>query len=268
TLNSDIPGNNVYGLKIDSEDNIWGMAIDGTSSSYKLFKFDGNGYQSFEMIDRISSQQSLVFDSRGNIVAATPSGLMIYDGTRWIHHISPEPKIGYYLNSVAIDNNDNIWCAFNYGLAKFRDDKWTLYDSLNTFIQSLDGFIFSLDIDSADNKWMGVYNGGIITFNISDIGVHVKTERVENIDKYELNQSYPNPFNSYSIISYTLPEDQHVELKVYDILGNLVTELVNENVSTGYHEISFNAAGLPSGMYFYTIKTERFTETRKIALVK
>ena len=88
------------------------------------------------------------------------------------------------------------------------------------------------------------------------------------LENYSLSQNYPNPFNPSTIISFTLTRSTLVTLKIYNILGNEITTLVNKVVPGGNHQIEFNATGLPSGVYFYTITAGDFVETKKMALMK
>jgi Secretion system C-terminal sorting domain len=85
---------------------------------------------------------------------------------------------------------------------------------------------------------------------------------------YHLAQNFPNPFNPSTMIEYNLVKSGLVTLKVYDIIGREVATLVNEVQTTGVKEVEFNAANLPSGIYFYTINTGGFTDTKKMILVK
>ncbi len=87
-------------------------------------------------------------------------------------------------------------------------------------------------------------------------------------DNYELNQNYPNPFNPTTIINFSIPKNEFVSLKVYDILGNEVKVLVNEEKSPGYYETLLNATGLSSGIYFYRIQAGDFVESKKMLLLK
>ena len=86
--------------------------------------------------------------------------------------------------------------------------------------------------------------------------------------KFTLSQNYPNPFNPSTKIKYQIPVGGFVSLKVYDVLGNEVAVLVDEEKSTGSYDIEFNAVGLPSGIYFYTLKAANYIQTRKMILVK
>lgn len=86
--------------------------------------------------------------------------------------------------------------------------------------------------------------------------------------EYKLMQNYPNPFNPNTKIQFQIRKSEFVTLKVYDILGKEVAVLVNENLKEGKYEINFNGENIPSGVYFYKIKTNNFSEIRKMVLVK
>ena len=86
--------------------------------------------------------------------------------------------------------------------------------------------------------------------------------------EFLLSQNYPNPFNPSTTISYQLPVNSFVSLKVYNVLGNEVASLVNEQKQAGEHEIEFNASGLGSGVYFYTLKAGNFIQSKKMLLLK
>jgi hypothetical protein len=90
----------------------------------------------------------------------------------------------------------------------------------------------------------------------------------QNKIDYSLAQNYPNPFNSSTKISFTLPERGKVSLKIYDMLGRKVKTLINRMMSSGIHGINFNAKSLPSGVYFYSLKVNNYTETKKMILLR
>ncbi|MDP1614815.1 MAG: T9SS type A sorting domain-containing protein [Methylococcales bacterium] len=87
-------------------------------------------------------------------------------------------------------------------------------------------------------------------------------------DEYSLEQNYPNPFNPSTIISWLSPVDSRQIIKIYNILGSEIATLVNEYKPAGKYEISFDASALSSGIYFYTLQTGSFIETRKMILAK
>jgi hypothetical protein len=86
--------------------------------------------------------------------------------------------------------------------------------------------------------------------------------------KYELSQNYPNPFNPVTTIQFSIPEAGDVKLVVYNVLGEQVAELVNENKEAGVHTINFNAAELNSGLYIYKLTAGNFRAVKKLMLVK
>ncbi|HZW39214.1 MAG TPA: T9SS type A sorting domain-containing protein [Ignavibacteriaceae bacterium] len=88
--------------------------------------------------------------------------------------------------------------------------------------------------------------------------------------EYNLEQNYPNPFNPQTTISYELKEDCFVSIKIYDLLGNQVKELVNENKSKGRYSINLdiNNLNISSGIYFYTINAGKYIDTKKMVILK
>jgi len=104
------------------------------------------------------------------------------------------------------------------------------------------------------------------TFTIMQT-VSIETEKTL-LTEYSLSQNYPNPFNPKTKISYTVPQTANVTLNVYDILGNEIAVLVNEQKSIGNYEVEFNAINLPNGIYFYRLQAGSFVETKKMILMK
>ena len=93
------------------------------------------------------------------------------------------------------------------------------------------------------------------------------------ITTFRLEQNYPNPFNPSTTIKFSIPSVDmghapSVQLKVYDILGNEITTLVNEDKPAGEYEVIFDATGLPSGIYFYRLTTVNNTLAKKLILLK
>ncbi len=88
------------------------------------------------------------------------------------------------------------------------------------------------------------------------------------ITEYALAQNYPNPFNPTTTITYQLPQDGFVTLKIYDVLGNEIATLVNEYKKTGSYDINYDASSLSSGVYLYSIKINDYSATKKLVLMK
>jgi len=90
----------------------------------------------------------------------------------------------------------------------------------------------------------------------------------EILNSFYLSQNFPNPFNPFTTIRYQLPAAGYVSLILYDVLGNEIATLVNEEKFVGVYEITFYLGNLPSGVYFYQLRTEEFVETKKMILMK
>jgi len=88
------------------------------------------------------------------------------------------------------------------------------------------------------------------------------------VAEFYLEQNYPNPFNPFTKIKYSVPQSSNVVIKVFDVLGNEIETLVNEEKPAGNYEITWNAANLPSAVYFYRIQAGSFFETKKMILIK
>jgi hypothetical protein len=105
----------------------------------------------------------------------------------------------------------------------------------------------------------GVYQFDIIT-SIDDFP--------ELILNYRLLQNYPNPFNPSTTIGYEVKEEGLVKLKVYNILGSEIADLVNSTQEAGYHFIEFNESNLPSGVYIYNLQVNGYSASQKMMLLK
>ncbi len=118
-----------------------------------------------------------------------------------------------------------------------------------------DAFVGTDGLPVGDTNWASVVTTGI-------------NDNTKAPATMALNQNYPNPFNPTTSINYTLKKSGKVTLKVFDTLGREVSTLVNSNVAAGSYDVTFDGASLASGVYFYTLKTDNQTLTRKMLLVK
>ncbi len=122
---------------------------------------------------------------------------------------------------------------------------------------------------------------GIITISSNDpdeptVNVEVTAIGVTDVTQqdnpapsnYFIEQNFPNPFNPDTKIKYSIPQVSHVELRVFDILGNEIATLVNEEKGIGVYEVDFNASSLSSGIYIYNLKAGEFVSTKKMMVVK
>ena len=86
--------------------------------------------------------------------------------------------------------------------------------------------------------------------------------------EYALEQNYPNPFNPATTFRYSISTQSKVVIKVFDILGNEITTLIDEEKSVGTYELRWNAVNLPSGVYFYQLKAGDYVDTKKMILLR
>ena len=127
----------------------------------------------------------------------------------------------------------------------------------------------------ADNLWRAAFdyiNGVVVTYLIRAYVSYNVTGVQKTIElmpeTYKLEQNYPNPFNPITTIKYSVAKSGFVKIKVYDILGKEAANLVNENKPSGNYSVEFNASKLASGVYFYSIYTDNFIQTKKMIVIK
>lgn len=175
-------------------------------------------------------------------------------------------------NNNIIEQTDQTWQAFYWRNAIKRFFTYNdLHFITSAYCKLWDG---SKWIDADGDIVISNPDGFIVGFITNKINIYYSA--FTNIDdrnepkefNYELSQNYPNPFNPSTTINYYIPATCFVTLKVYNILGEEITSLVNEEKSPGNHQIQFNAAGLASGIYIYRINAGAFTKSKLMILEK
>lgn len=129
-------------------------------------------------------------------------------------------------------------------------------------------FFFTQLAFNANIAFLGTWNNGLWRRPAIEVLTGVKECIISNPEDYILSQNYPNPFNPSTNIGFTLPEAAPVKLMVINTLGETVEVLADEYLTAGSYEYQFNAAGLPSGIYFYRIETGTFSKVKKMLLLK
>ncbi len=144
-------------------------------------------------------------------------------------------------------NNGTSWIPINQG-----------FNTIHTLVSLLIANNFILAGTLGNSVWRRPLSEVIGIQNIS----------MEIPLSYSLSQNYPNPFNPITTIRYAIPHNGYVRLIVFDALGKEIETLVNEKQSAGTYEATFNASQLPSGVYFYRLTTDNFSDTMRMLLVK
>jgi hypothetical protein len=188
-------------------------------------------------------------------------------------HISYKPKIALSKESFII-----IWISSNLSLDIYAQqlsrNGSCSYPSGGTAICNADGTQNNASLISASNEntivvWEDSRNNpDIYAQNIRYVPTGIMNDFPHQPNTFILFQNYPNPFNPTTVISYQLPVNSKVTLKVYDILGREITTIVNEEKSAGSYEVEFYAANLPSGVYFYILEAGSKIFTKKLLLLK
>ncbi len=103
-------------------------------------------------------------------------------------------------------------------------------------------------------------------FRTALVGINPVSNEIPK--EFSLSQNYPNPFNPSTVIHFDIPKQSFTKLAVYDLLGREVATLVNQQLNAGRYEVTFDAGKFASGMYFYKLETEHFTDVKKMVLIK
>jgi hypothetical protein len=159
----------------------------------------------------------------------------------------------------------------------------TCYFDLCTSLTGLQNGVYFVEVfrfmplSSPDTVFIGstsfTYGGSVLAFFLQSYQSDCYSITESRGDKeypkeFVLKQNYPNPFNPTTTIRYVIPERALVTIKIYDILGDEITTLVNEEKPIGYYEVEFIASNLSSGVYFYKLTAGDFIQTKKMILLR
>ena len=224
------------------------------------------------------SAWSSILSIKGNTFNNDASVLFGHDNNtlEWIDSDVPENRnILNRLNRVwRVEVYDTIKCNLMFDLSELtygnEDNLAILFDSDGIF-------------DNADTL-NGFFNSSMSTFIVPDTTVQhgyyytigsreniLSVERLSNSNiphTLQLYQNYPNPFNPSTIIEFTLPKSEFVELKVFNILGKEVSTLVSRKLNSGNHRYTFDGKNLASGVYFYRLVAGDFREVKKMIIMQ
>ena len=175
-----------------------------------------------------------------------------------------------YDYSISISSDHNNWVTIVPQATSASNEEWTIDE-----FPAVDARYVQVHfINNNQSTWAGLWEG-----EIWGIGVTAVDPSNNNLPNgFALEQNYPNPFNPSTTINYSIPSSSFVILKIYDVLGNEVATLVNEEKTNGSYEVKFSTVGgsssggevynLPSGIYFYRLQAGSFVETKKMILLK
>ncbi|MBI9071001.1 MAG: T9SS type A sorting domain-containing protein [Melioribacteraceae bacterium] len=233
---------------------------EGTSADYDFEPTDHEDYVSYYTGKPSNSYKNLTFNS------SAPNGTPII--LSWDQHPNSNVKYKIYRKIGRTGSNQLITSTpLNNNVTSYTD-----YDIVHTSNRGSD-YLITYDVRAyyvteqslADAEPTSVYGDFVPKENNED--EHIGDVFTNIVKDYSI-LNYPNPFNPTTKISYQLPESGFVSLKVYNSLGKEVAELVNGMKTEGRYNAVFDASNLSSGIYFYTIQVNDFTQTNKMLLVK
>ena len=199
----------------------------------------------------------------GYVYAGTANGIFrsTDDGLSW--NSTNNGLTSTDIRSIVFNSVGTVYTGTTNGVYRSTDHglDWSLWNG-----GLIDPDVLSLLCDSLDYLYAGTRAAGV--FRSVGPTTSVNNDRGGFPNRHALLQNYPNPFNPTTQISYTLPKESDVTLKVFDVLGREVTTLVNGKNQPGEHFVSWNALNVPSGVYFYRIVAGDFVQTKKMVLVK
>jgi hypothetical protein len=205
-----------------------------------------------------------------NLFAGTLGGVFLStnNGTSWAQVNSGLTNTGVY---ALASYGSTVFAGTNGGGVFLSTNNGTNWTAINTNLTTMS--VYALTVSPASsgsgpNLFAGTYAGGVWRRPLSEL-VSVHEAIGDELPRaVSLAQNYPNPFNPTTIISYQLPSSNYVVLKIYDLLGRETATLVDGTQSAGTHALTFDAAHLPSGIYFYTLHAGTFNATKKLVLLK
>ena len=178
-------------------------------------------------------------------------------------HIATNPVVSYSWDFAAEDPDGD---ALTYSLVANPAGSSITSDGQFSWVATSDqaGKSFVITVEVTDGS-LTATSTQVVAVNSTVVGV---TEEENVPTEYTLMQNYPNPFNPSTSIKFGIPNESHVKLTVFNILGQEVAVLVDREMSAGYHKVNFNASKLNTGMYMYKIEASNFVSVKKMLLVK
>ncbi len=178
------------------------------------------------------------------------------------------PTVKYFFKIKKIGpSTETTFLSNNNGADTVISFRKSFLDSLATS--------FGLTGDSVQCTWRAAATNGLDTINSNPnlikirripVGINQISSTVP--EKFELYNNYPNPFNPNTTIKFDIAKSQFVKLVVYNMLGEQVSSIVNQNLTPGSYSVDFDASSLSSGMYFYRIESQGFAQTKRMVLIK
>lgn len=289
-----------FSCAVDASGNLYvsGYALDGANQKVTLWKYNSSGTMqwmkySSDILDpngsnpytgcAVSGNNIFVTGYAGN--SANRYGItMKYTNTGdtlWVKR-NDSPSIYDQNHGCKADISGDVYvCATRYNgtnddwvILKYKGlDGTQLWSVVYNHTTNNSDYAVNCALDNSGN----LYAIGMVNFNNSNsdiytvkyqstVGIRTISEMVP--ERYSLSQNYPNPFNPTTVIRFSLPVVSFSSIKIFDITGKEVSTLVNEQLAPGTYSVDWNAGDYPSGVYFYKLITGKYTDTKRMVLVR
>ena len=275
------------GNKLDAEE----MAIDSQNNKWfrhnnDLLRYDGNDWKIYnknnsgfpgDAIRTIAIDRDDILWV-GYIVENDPfsSGYCSFDGVKWTLYTMDDGLIYFKPKTVAVDNFNIKWFGTTRGISAFDGDSWISYDDTNVpFLRS----VYDITVDHNNTIWITVSGGKVIAYqdgvwktSANEFITSVKSTSLSPFESVLLSNT-PNPFNTATTITFTLPSPTSVVLEIYNIAGQRINTIVNEYPGTGIHSVIWDGTDksgnkASSGIYIYRLHAGEFTKSNKMMLLR
>jgi len=289
-------------ILVDSNNLKWVTSYLGGLMKYNdtnwiYYRTDNSGIQSNTLSD-------LASEGHVKWITTAYNGLIRYNDTTFINYTTTNSGIETnLLRCISVDRNGDKWIGRFLNYAVKYNSKNITWVNYNNYWPGLTGStVTSVYNDIRNVKWFGTLDN-LFSFNDTALLIHnsagfyktIKEDKYNNLwfctgygiyvhnpngivsvnennlilpSKFYVYQNYPNPFNPETNIQFDLPKEGLVTLKVYDILGREVKNLVNEFKQAGSYIVSFDASSLSSGVYFYRLDVNGFSDAKRMILIK
>ncbi len=225
----------------------------GVSWTYQTLGF--SYYSNLYRVFFIDNNTGFIIGEYSTVYKTTNAGL------NWT---SSQPVYSITLNEIKFINNTTGFIAGNSGIFLKTTNTGATWNIINTGSdQNIYGFSFI-------NENVGTIVGSNLSILKTTTGGVVNVNKITSIipQNYVLHQNYPNPFNPITKIKFEIPNVSNVKLIIFDILGKEINKLIEKNLHPGAYEFEWDGSDFPSGIYFYSLVTDNFSETKKMLLIK
>ncbi|HEX2786545.1 MAG TPA: T9SS type A sorting domain-containing protein [Ignavibacteria bacterium] len=280
---TEFPNNGGEFYKISFKNDLTGYALsyiwnDFQHDTLALFKTtnSGSNWFKFKDITKIAGGRINPYENAMDLIATSDNIYIIGkdsvflrstdEGTSWekIYYAPYKRQVDLYFS-----NSNTGWTIFKYGtdttnIMKTTNGGANWFNLRNPFSNNLNSIMFVNDLTGY------VAGSGVILKTVTGGVTNVKIISDKIPESFKLQQNYPNPFNGISVIRFSVPQNnnQHIKLTVYNIEGKLIETLVNESIPAGEYEVKWDSKQNASGIYFYKLEANNFSEVKRMVLIK